>query len=795
MPDKKMFLNSGPSSPDLPKSTFDKSFTNHLTARFGRLYPCFVEEAVAGSTYTIKPDMAFDLMPMAFPIQSNMRAHLSMFKVPFRILMKSYKDYFSRVGDHVMPYIDRPAGWHDTGSLADYMGIPSFSADSVSRELSVGFTGRFRLLPDSLSYSYFLSQLSPSYVQYLDFQPLNVYFQSVNSSVVSSSSNDSFFCALSEYVVHPFTTDYLYLSVVHSVAISNPQFMIGVFCSRKGVGGSPAQLLFFTGASSGSRYYTASSSDIEGRYTASVVSSVTGNEYNPSYTFHRYNVHMRSADVEALNSLISSGEYDVRLAIIYGSSYAHILGDSPFGFSLPEGRVDVRNMPMIDPRVTALTINKDGESDVYETTAGVQSTLSSSFAYDAGITRFGTAKDVFANVNGAPPKLPINALPFRAYEFIYNKYFRNQQVDPFYKDGEISYNEFLTNDGDGADSTTPIDFFNVPYEYDEFTTALKSPQAGFAPLVGVTTNDETGIGYLDMVPLVDGEPDVSQAYKIGVRYSTDNGAITAVTNYDEVADKPSVMRLTEAIDFGISINDFRNVSAFQRMKEKMLKAGYQYQDLVKEFFGTTAPIGEEFPEYLGGMTRDVFVGKIQNQALTDEHPLGEFAGVGGVTGSGKAIKCFCSEQSYIIGVLWFSVTPIYSQAIPKHFLKHHPLDYFNPTLNAIGPQPIYRHELAPLQLDEEDLMDVFGYQRPWYDYVSRRDECHGAFRGSMRNYLLQRFFLECPELTENFINIHSEELTDVFTVQQDTDKFYGLVRYDVKCKSPVARISVPRIIG
>lgn len=497
---------------------------------------------------------------------------------------------------------------------------------------------------------------------------------------------------------------------------------------------------------------------------------------------------MSQDSLDSLNWIINSDDYDLRLAFAYPISASSILG--------PVGDFSSVDQPISSLMFSRVESGKTEETSGDISTAIVSfSNLVGSLSYDSSVGDFEQRQTWFDSVNGEPPKLPITAYAFRAYEFIYNKYFRNQQVDPFYKDGEVSYNQFLTNDGDGADDTTPVDFFNVPYEYDEFTTALKSPQAGFAPLVGVSTNDETGIGYLDMVPIVDGQPDPTQAYKIGVRYSSDTGAITGISNYDEVADKTSVMRLTEAIDFGISINDFRNVSAFQRMKEKMLKAGYQYQDLVKEFFGTTPPIGEEFPEYLGGMTRDVFVGKIQNQALTQDHPLGEFAGVGGVTGDGKTIKCFCAEAGLIMGVLWFSVTPVYSQAIPKHFLKHHILDYFVPTLNSIGAQPIMKHEIAPLQCTEEQLNEVFGYQRPWYDYVSRRDECHGNFRGNQRNFLLQRFFLDAPELTAQFINIHSEDLTDVFTVTQDTDKFFGMIHFDMKVKSPVARISVPRIIG
>lgn len=785
MPDKNLFLNSGPSSPDLPKSTFDKSFTNHLTARFGRLYPCLVEEVVAGSSYRIKPDMAFDMMPMAFPIQSNMRAHMSIFNVPFRILQKNYKDVVSRVGDHPIPYISRPSGWTGIGTLSDYMGVPSAQVSEVTSRFNVNlFTRQFLSRTPT-------GPLLPSVSDFNGWQGQVAFGSRIHSfsDLLTSSRPTSlnYIACVSDLVERPLLGN-ISFGIRSTSSIGNSSIgtlYLSALVFRKG---SLEDFQFFTFNSNGFSF--SNSSSVSNTYAFVSSSSAVQLIQGLSVTVYDGTLYFRlSEDVlDSLNYIINSEDYDLRICLSYPFSASNVLG--------PVTEFSYVDRPLLDSLFARVESGKTEETSGQIGTAAVSfSNLVGTFSYDASVGDFEQRQTWFDSVDGAPPKLPITAYAFRAYEFIYNKYFRNQQVDPFYKNGEVSYNQFLTNDGDGADDTTPVDFFNVPYEYDEFTTALKSPQAGFAPLVGVSTNDETGIGYLDMVPIVDGQPDPTQAYKIGVRYSSDTGTITGISNYDEVADKTSVMRLTEAIDFGISINDFRNVSAFQRMKEKMLKAGYQYQDLVKEFFGTTPPIGEEFPEYLGGMTRDVFVGKIQNQALTQDHPLGEFAGVGGVTGDGKTIKCFCAEAGLIMGVLWFSVTPVYSQAIPKHFLKHHILDYFVPTLNSIGAQPIMKHEIAPLQCTEEQLNEVFGYQRPWYDYVSRRDECHGNFRGNQRNFLLQRFFLDAPELTAQFINIHSEDLTDVFTVTQDTDKFFGMIHFDMKVKSPVARISVPRIIG
>lgn len=777
MADKKIFLNSGATKVDLPKSTFDKSFTNHLTARFGRLYPVLVEEAVPGSSYTIKPEMAFDLMPMAFPLQSRMRCHLSFFKVPFRILDKHYKDFFSRVGNHRMPYINRSEQWVTTGSLADYMGLPTAVSSLVSRSVNLdfsksNFTSNLRSSPFSFPF------LSSYHDHYRDDDLF------VNYPV---SSGSSFIGVLSERVLHSLSSDKLnfaVLSTSQNPSFSAATFDLNLFAFVKRRGGSTGVLYKFIGNRNESFPNVVSSSLVAGSYTLVNQRSYNNRSTNGSVFLNHFQFQLGSSDVAAFNSFVDSDDYEVYFLLQYLSSASPYFGVS---FSFQGSSSSLNIIPSF--------------ADVEDKITSIQSLILSSgirlgFVYDSSVGDVESSRTYFQSVDGLPPKLPINALPFRAYEFIYNRFFRNVQVDPFYKNGEPTYNEYLTNDEDEADSTTPVDFFNMPYEYDQFTTALLSPQSGFAPLIGVTTNDEDNTGVLDVAPLDPdtGLPDYDNAYKLAVSLG-DGGNITGISNYDDVKNQSYAFRLSQMIDFGISINDLRNVSAFQRLKEKIQKAGYQYPEVAKEFFGTTPPIGEEYPEYLGGITREIMIGKIQNTAKSDDFALGEFAGVGGVSGKGGKIKCYCAEQSYIMGVMWFSVTPIYSQMLPKHFMKFDIADYFNPVFNAIGPQPVLCNEIAPLQLDEEDLFKVFGYQRPWYDYVSRVDECHGAFRGNMRNYLLQRVFLEAPELIERFINIHADELTDVFSYAEDSDKFFGFVRFDMKCKSPVARISVPKIIG
>ena len=88
--------------------------------------------------------------------------------------------------------------------------------------------------------------------------------------------------------------------------------------------------------------------------------------------------------------------------------------------------------------------------------------------------------------------------------------------------------------------------------------------------------------------------------------------------------------------------------------------------------------------------------------------------------------------------------------------------------------------------------ETFGYQRPWYDYLSSNDEAHGLFRTNLRNFLLNRVFKFKPYLGESFTTINHSELTNVFATDYG-DKILGQIYFDIEAKRPIPKISVPSI--
>lgn len=377
----------------------------------------------------------------------------------------------------------------------------------------------------------------------------------------------------------------------------------------------------------------------------------------------------------------------------------------------------------------------------------------------------------------------LSALPFRAYESIYNSFYRDDRNNPRLVDGQPVYNTYLRSTDGGPDwHEYPLYYRN--WEQDFLTTCVPSPQQGSAPLVGISS---TGVMTLE---------DPADGTRYQVQATTADDADT-ITGFKVTENLPTAVTrsLVNYATSGISINDFRNVNAFQRWKETNIRRGLKYKDQIKSHFDVDVKLAElDMPEFIGGVSEPVQINTV-NQTGSDsfDSPLGSYAGQAYALGSSKHdVSTYCDEHGFIIGVLSVVPVPVYSQLLPKHFVKTSAFDYFFPEFGHIGLQPVLNSEVAPIQATVENkLNQTFGYQRPWYDYLASVDEVHGDFRTSLRDFVLSRVFATTPLLGKDFTTIRPNDLNHVFSVTTDTDKILGQVYFDVSAKRPIPMYGVP----
>ena len=408
-------------------------------------------------------------------------------------------------------------------------------------------------------------------------------------------------------------------------------------------------------------------------------------------------------------------------------------------------------------------------------------------------------------------QLHISAYKARAYEGIYNAYFRDIRNNPFYIGSEVQYNQWLPTMDGGSDSTL-YELHYANWEKDAYTTAVQSPQQGVAPLVGLTTytesytNEDGSVTTKNGVALVD-----EDGRAFGVDFTNDDEGLTDV-KYTELDPNSAVVNqprsLIDVVQSGISINDLRNVNAYQKYLELNMRAGYSYRNIVQARFNVKVRYDELLmPEFVGGFTRDIDMRSITQTVQRADNglyadALGSQSGIAGVRESEPpTISVFCDEESIVLGVLTITPIPVYTQILPKDFLYNELLDHYQPEFNNIGFQPIMYTELCPVQAfmarssdsDTTWQSQTFGYQRPWHEYVQKLDVAHGLFRTSMRNWIMNRTFNEAPKLNEAFLLVDPSQVNDVFAVTETTDKIYGQIWFDCVAKLPISRRAIPRL--
>lgn len=130
-------FNSIP-APKLKRTAFDLSHENKLSIPMGKLIPVATFEGLPGDTFKIKPAMVSRLMAMTAPMMHRVDVKMEWYKVPMRLIVKDWESFltggvdgtekptfpqinlkgFSRSSDEKYKH------FLDTGSLADYLGIP-----------------------------------------------------------------------------------------------------------------------------------------------------------------------------------------------------------------------------------------------------------------------------------------------------------------------------------------------------------------------------------------------------------------------------------------------------------------------------------------------------------------------------------------------------------------------------------------------------------------------------------------------------------------------------------------------
>ncbi|MFR8636148.1 MAG: major capsid protein [Parabacteroides distasonis] len=388
-----------------------------------------------------------------------------------------------------------------------------------------------------------------------------------------------------------------------------------------------------------------------------------------------------------------------------------------------------------------------------------------------------------------PVGYEVSALPFRAYQLIYNEYYRDQNLTQpidFTLDGGLVTNV--------TEVMSLLTLRRRAWEKDYFTSALPWVQRG--PDVTVPVNNNSGS--LDVV--LKDSPHADVYHVPGTTAFPKDGALRSISGAlvigggepDPAYLEPSNFQVN-VDELGVSINDLRTSNALQRWFERNARSGSRYIEQILSHFGVRSSDARlQRPQFLGGGRTPVSVSEVLQTSSTDTtSPQANMAGHGISAGVNHGFKRYFEEHGYIIGIMSIRPRTGYQQGVPKDFRKFDNMDFYFPEFAHLGEQEIKNEELY-LQQTPAGNDGVFGYTPRYAEYKYSMNEVHGDFRGNMAFWHLNRIFSESPNLNTTFVECNPSNR--VFATADTSDDKYWIQLYqDVKALRLMPKYGTPTL--
>lgn len=392
----------------------------------------------------------------------------------------------------------------------------------------------------------------------------------------------------------------------------------------------------------------------------------------------------------------------------------------------------------------------------------------------------------------------INALPFRAYNLIWNEWFRDENL-------QDSVN---VQKGDGPDDIADYKLLRRGKRHDYFTSALPWPQKGpgveiplgtQAPVVGFKPLTQTGniptssIAFTTTFYNGSGsEPRSTVGWENSNSAKVGNISPSSIMSSDVSGVYADLTTAT-----AYTINSLRQAFQVQRLYERDARGGTRYTEILRAHFNVISPDARlQRPEYLGGSSSYININPVQQTSgsQSGSTPQANLAANAQFVAKRHGFTKSFVEHGYIIGLINVRADLSYQQGLNRMWSRQGRFDFYWPVLAHLGEQTILNKEIYAQGTAADD--EVFGYQERYAEYRYYPSQITGKLRSTYAQSLdiwhLSQKFDNLPTLSSQFIEDNPP--IDRVVAVQDEPQFIVDMWFNMKCVRPMPVYGVPGLV-
>jgi len=413
---------------------------------------------------------------------------------------------------------------------------------------------------------------------------------------------------------------------------------------------------------------------------------------------------------------------------------------------------------------------------------GLQTPTFPTIAVNSSAANAGTLLDYLGLPDTTTNTYNVSALPLRAYQLIWQQFYRDQDL-------QTAPTIDLTS---GADTTTTTTLQNCAWEKDYFTSArpwetkgpaITLPLGTLAP-VGAYNSTDTAFRDLNQ-----------ENVAVTSDSATAANLVWEASAVDVPADKAIVADLSSAT--GVSINVLREALALQRYQEARARYGSRYTEYLRYLGVKSSDARLQRPEYLGGGKQTIQFSEVLqtsgNGTPAADDQLGQLGGHGIGAMRSNRYRRYFEEHGYIISLMSVKPKTMYQNGVHRTWLRNTKEHFWQKELQFIGQQEVWNAELfadCAAGTGSTQFNGTFGFQDRYDEYRRMESGIRGEFRTSALNFWhFARSFGSLPTLNSDFVK--SVPVETPFAVPS-TDVLWIMANHNIQARRLVTPVGVSK---